>query len=170
MNTKYTSERLCCMIFKIKHEKLSTLILLIVSFIILCALSGVLAANDKMQWVIYITAVQLLVFVIFVIEQIISTFVDVEDRAITIKRLFIKKTIAYDEISDVQIERYKRMHKNHQVEYRMRMTIYLVNDKKVVLNDTAMAGKGLLLRSSVELPDRDVELYKVYQAIILKLN
>jgi hypothetical protein len=157
------------MIFKIKHEKLSLLIGLIVLFIVLCALSGVLAANDKMQWVIYLTVVQLIVFTVFVIEQIAGTFVAVEDRAITIKRLFTKKTIAYDEMSDVQIERYKRMHKNHQVEYRMRMKIYLANNKKVVLTDTAMEGNGLLLRSSRELPDDETELYKVYQAIMSKL-
>jgi len=90
-----------------------------------------------------------------------------------IKHLFTKKTIALSDINDVYTERYKRHHKNHYIEKRMRMVITLSNGRKIILTDTAMesaGGSGLLLRSSKELPDEEVTLYKVYQIINAKIH
>lgn len=161
------------MTFKIKHEKISILILLIFSFLLLSVLSFDFVVKEKYLLLFFSLILQLLLIVMFIIEQTTRTIINVDDEKVTIKHLFVKKRLDIKQISNIQTERYKRMHKNHFKECRMRMTIRLYNGQKVVLNDTAMKGMGtigVLTLNSNELPDEEIELYKAYQSIIAKLN
>lgn len=161
------------MAFKIKHEKLSILIFLIVSFLLLSVLSFFSVVEEKYLFLFFSLILQLLLIFLFIIEQTTRTVIYVDDETVTIKHLFVKKRLDIRQISNIQTERYKRRHKNHFKECRMRMTISLNNGKKVMLNDTAMKGIGtigVLTLSSAELPDEEIELYKAYQFMITKLN
>ena len=103
-----------------------------------------------------------------------------EGGTITVRRLFGKRQIALDSIRDVQIERYKRARKKkhsvvcnsggyHFLEHRLRMTVHTLNEKNLVLTDTAMTENGGILGSlfsTIEpLPDEEVPLYNAYQVI-----
>ena len=115
----------------------------------------------------------LVVIIVFAVSQSMSTAVIIEDGTVTIKKFIAKKTINIDEISDIQISRYERWHKNHYIEQRMRMVISLYEKKDIVLNDTAMAhtsALGLLATRYDELDDEDVTLYQVYQIIKSQMN
>ena len=161
------------MVFRIKHEKMSFLMLLIGLFILLCALSVFFIMSEMTFLYICTIILMCVVIALFFIEQIVRTVVTIEDDTLHIKHLFTKKTIALSDINDVYTERYKRHHKNHYIEKRMRMVITLSNGRKIILTDTAMesvGASGLMLRSSKELPDEEVTLYKVYQIINAKIH
>lgn len=155
--------------FRIRHEKITTVVLLISAFVIMCGLIMAFIMMDIPDLYLLLGFLLLLVIIIvFVVFQTKSTVIKIEDRTITINYVFAKKTINIDEISNIEISRYKRWHKNHYIEKRMRMTIGLYDKKSIVLNDTAMAHTevlGILSDRNSELPDEEVTIYQAYQMI-----
>ncbi len=161
------------MIFKIRYEKISNIIIFILSFMALSALTYFTAVKSKLHLSVYTVSLQIIITVIFVIVQSVRTTLIIDNDNLTIKHLIMKKVVPLSDITDVQTARYKRRHKNHYVEQRMKMVISLKGDKAIVLNDTAMAGiggKGLLLRNSRVLSDSEIELYKAYQAVMAAIH
>lgn len=160
------------MSFKIRNEKASSALLFIATFLLLLTVTYYAVIRGMHLLVICSTALECVCMLFFSVAQLIRTVVTINDDNITIKHLFFSKTIPFSDISDVQVERYKRRHRNGYIEQRMRMRLFLANGKKLVLNDTAMDNNGALsqlLRSSRVLPDEDVTIYKIFQAISEKI-
>ena len=191
--TFFQTERKVIMCFKIKHENTAVKIISIVSIILwfqaICLFCLIAEKADKMPlWLtlpfagimVLLTAASCLYFA----EQLIGTVITVEDGFVTVKHLFGTKRIAFSDISNVQIERYKRIRKKKSTlsphggymfaEQRLRMTISVMNGKPIVLTDTAMTAQGGLpggLFSTMEpLPDESVPLYNVYTLLLSYLN
>ncbi|MBR5723231.1 MAG: hypothetical protein IKX57_06330 [Oscillospiraceae bacterium] len=154
------------MTFRIRHEKISTVLILIAVFSLFCTLSFVFVVLEMTLGLICSVILMLVTIVLFILEQTVRTVVTVEDDAVTVRQICCKKRIAVHEISDIRTERYIRMRKRFFKEQRMRMVITLTNGKNIVLTDSAMADfGGVLLRESTALPDEEVPLYRAYQAI-----
>lgn len=160
--------------FKIRHENLAAYIMFILLFILIAGSICVLGIMDISEsYLLLGFFLDLVVIIVFAVSQSMSTAVIIEDGTVIIKKFIAKKTINIDEISDIQISRYERWHKNHYIEQRMRMVISLYEKKDIVLNDTAMAhtsALGLLATRYDELDDEDVTLYQVYQIIKSQMN
>ena len=181
------------MSFKIKHEKTAVKIISIVSIILwfqaVCGFCLISDAVDEMPpWLIVIFVVIIVLLLagscLYFAEQLIGTVITVEDGFVTVKHLFGTKQIAFSDISNVQIERYRRIRKKKStlsphggyqfMEERLRMTISVMNGNNIVLNDTAMTAQGGLpggLFSTMEpLPDESVPLYNAYTLLFSYLN
>ena len=160
--------------FRIRHEKIASVIIFILSFLLLGALTfAFITMNMPAPYLLCGLFLQLVVIIVFAAVQLSSTVITIEGRNVIINYVFAKKTISIDEISDVQISRYKRWHKNHYIEQRMRMAISLYGKKDIVLNDTAMAHTpvlGVLASRDDVLPDEEVVLYQVYQIIMSQMS
>ena len=111
------------MCFKIKHENTAVKIISIVSIILwfqaICLFCLIAEKADKMPlWLtlpfagimVLLTAASCLYFA----EQLLGTVITVEDGFVTVKHLFGTKRVAFSDISDVQIERYKRIRKKKE--------------------------------------------------------
>ncbi len=154
------------MTFRIRHEKISTVIILIAVFLFFCSLSFVFIVREMTIGLICSVILMLITIVLFILEQTVRTVIAVENGAVTVRQICCKRRIAVDEISDIRTERYIRMRKRFFKEQRMRMVITLTNGKNIVLTDSAMAAVGgVLLHESAALPDEEVPLYRAYQAI-----
>ena len=177
------------MYFEIKHEttwiKIVSAISCLLSFEAIMMFCLITENFEKVP--VWIIAVFILLMILlaaasalYFIEQAVGTRIVVEDGTITVRHLFGKSRITPDNIRDVQIERYRRARRKthtivckgggyHFLEYRLRMTIHMLNGKNVVLTDTAMTEKGGIfgsLFSTMEaLPDEAVPLYNAYQVI-----
>lgn len=181
------------MSFKIKHENTAVKIISIVSIILwfqaVCGFCMICDSFDEIPvWLILPFVVILILLLagscLYFAEQLIGTVITVEDGFVTVKHLFGKKRIAFSDISNVQIERYRRIRKKKNIltprggyqfmEQRLRMTISVVNGKNIVLTDTAMTATGGLpggLFSTMEpLPDEAVPLYNAYSLLLSYLN
>lgn len=160
------------MSFKIQNQKLSSALLFIATFLLLFTVTYFAAIRGMYFGIMCASALQLLCMVFFTVSQMIRTVVTINDDNITIKHLFFSKIIPVSDIADVQVERYKRRHRNGYIEQRMRMKLFLSNGKKISLNDTAMDSNSILntlLRTSRILSDEEVTIYKVFQAISEKI-
>lgn len=155
------------MIFRVKHENIISLVLLILSFLVFGGLSFVFVVKEMpAPFLMSMLVLQCTAIIMFAVLQTKKTVITVGNKTITIKYAFSKKTFNIGEIYDIRIDRYERRHKSHYIEKRMRMTLNLLNGKSIVLNDTAMSGTGgVLTIASREVSDEYVELYKAYQAI-----
>ena len=174
--------------FKIKHEKTAVRIISVVSVILwfqaVCGFCLLCDALDEVPVWLILPFVVIMVLLIaasclYFAEQLIGTVITVEEGFVTVKHLFGKKRIAFSEISNVQLERYRSIRKKKTTlsphggyqffEERLRMTISVMNGKNIVLTDTAMRATGGLpggLFSTMEpLPDEEVPLYNAYQFI-----
>ena len=160
--------------FRIRHEKIASIIIFILSFLLLGVLTfAFITMNMPAPYLLCGLFLQLVVIIVFAAVQLSSTVITFEGRNVIINYVFAKKTISIDEISDVQISRYERRHKNHYIEQRMRMAISLYGKKDIVLNDTAMAHTpvlGVLASRYDVLPDEEVALYQVYQIIMSQMS
>lgn len=160
--------------FRIKHEKLLTVVFLILSFIFLGGLSmAFLILDIPALYLLCVLVLQFIAIIVFIVVQSASTVITIRGRIIDIKYVFSKDRIIIDEIKDIQIDRYKRWHKNHFIEQRLKMTLTLVDDRTIVLNDTAMVRTpvlGIMARRDDVLPDEQVVLYQVYQLIKSQMN
>ncbi len=122
---------------------------------------------------------------LYFIEQAVGTRIAVDSETITVRYLFGKRRIAPDSIRDVQMERYQRVRRKkhsivcksggyHFLEHRLRMTVHMLNERDLVLTDTAMTETGGIfgsLFSTMEpLPDEVVPLYQAYRSILSMLN
>ena len=160
--------------FRIRHENLAAYIMFILAFILIAGsicVSGIMDVSES--YLLLGFFLELVVILVFAVVQSMSTVVIIEDGAVTIKKFIAKKTINIDEISDIQISRYERWHKNHYIEQRMRMVISFYDKKDIVLNDTAMAhtsALGILASRYDVLPDEEVALYQVYQIIMSQMS
>lgn len=111
--------------------------------------------------------------ILYFVEQAVGTTIVIEDKTIIIKYIIRRKKIAVRNICNLNIEKYKRIRPGNRyrrgyTEYRMKMTMELLNGKKLVLTDraTAVIKGGLLqLAEYREVPDEDVNLYKAHAAI-----
>lgn len=154
------------MCFRIRHEKIGEVLVLIFLFLLLTVLSFVFIIKEMQLLLVCTLVLMLAVIILFILEQTVRTVIEIADHAVTVRRLFGKKRIAVSDISDVQITHYTRRRKRVHLEQRMRMTISLQNAKKLVLTDSAMMHTGgLQLSSSAILPDEDVPLWQAYQQI-----
>lgn len=156
--------------YKIKHENKIIIIIELIALLILLIMVFFLSSLPLWSFFIVIGVMIAYPF-IYLFERAVGTSVIIRENDMIIKYLIRKKTIAFDEIDDVQIKRYKRRRHHHE-EYRMRMTINLKCGKKTTLSDTAGAIKsvtGFLLSTPEELPDEEVKLYKIYQEIKSRL-
>ena len=154
------------MIIRIRHERLSIALTLIAVFQLLCILAFVFLVKDMLPGAICTLILLLVTIILFVLEQTVKTAVAVEEDAVTVRHLFLKKRIEVSEIRDVRLERYTRSHKNHYKEQRLRMTVSGVSGQKIVLTDSAMAERGGIQFSRYAvLPDEEVPLYEIYQRI-----
>ncbi len=156
------------MTFRIKHENKLYLIIPLIS-ILLLFLFVFLNVIPFLFFVLFDIIISLF-FILYFVEQIVGTAIVIEDRTVTIKYLLGREIIAIEEICNLDIEPYQRYRRGNAcyTEYRMRMTINLLSDKKIVLTDKATAVKGtagFLLNIRERVPDEDVELYKAYQII-----
>ncbi|MDD5947591.1 MAG: hypothetical protein PUC41_07350 [Oscillospiraceae bacterium] len=155
--------------FRIRHEKLSAVIMIILLFVLIAGLTMALIIMDlPEQYWLWGFVLQFVVIIVFAVVQSTSTVITIEDGTVQIRHLFAKRMFHIAEISDLQISHYKRWHKNHYIEQRMRLTIRFGDKKDVVLNDTAMVHTpvfGILATRNDVLPDEDVTLYQVYQII-----
>ena len=131
--------------FRIRHEKIASVIIFILSFLLLGVLTfAFITMNMPAPYLLCGLFLQIVVIIVFAAVQLSSTVITIEERNVIINYVFAKKTISIDEISGVQISRYERWHKNHYIEQRMRMAIRLYGKKDIVLNDTAMAHTPVL--------------------------
>ena len=160
--------------FKIKHE---TFFYLIVSLISMSISLMFLSLNTDACILICLAffVVADLFIVFHIIEHIAGITIVIQDKTVIIKSFLKRRKIAVSEISNLHIEKYSRYrHKpSAHTEYRMRMTIELFNNKKIVLTDNATAVnnvEGFLLSKYEEAPDEDVSLYKAYQIIKCEIN
>ena len=170
------NEKGIIMVFKIKHETKAVLILGLVSALLFCLLIFTMTLNPP-TWVLlaFIAAASAgmtATVVLYFTEQIVGTSVIVEDDTVTIKGLFGKKRIDIGDISNIDIEPYKRHRHSRSTgtytEYRMRMRISVNSGKDIVLTDgaTTMNGmKGFIFAKREQMPDEDVSLYKAYTVI-----
>ena len=157
------------MVFRIRHENFCLLMAMIAAFLLLIVVACVCIVHE--QTLVLICTLILLcgIMILFALVQTVRTKIVVSDDAVVIRHLLIRKKIAMDEIRDVRIERYSRLHKVAYREQRMRMVITTDRDKKTVLTDKAMAGigkTGLLHIGSDVLPDDAVPLYQAYRFIV----
>ncbi|WP_028520929.1 hypothetical protein [Ruminococcus flavefaciens] len=165
------------MIFKIRHETKTVLLITLAAMLLFFALMFISVYSLKLILLsLPFLAVSLVCSLLYFIEQAVGTTLIVEDSELTIKRLWKRDTIALSDINDVRIEPYKR-HRHPSrgaayTEFRMRMTIDVENNGEIVLNDKATGIKsaaGFLLGRRERIPDEDVPLYKAYQVIQSKL-
>ena len=156
--------------YKIKHENKIIIFIELIAFLILIIM--IFFASSLPLWSFFLVIAVMIAYpFVYLTERAVGTSVIIRDDDMIIKYPIGKKTIAFDEIADVQIKRYKRRRHHHE-DYRMRMTIKLKSGKKTTLSDTAGAIKGVtgfLLSTPEELPDEDVSLYKIYQEIKARL-
>jgi len=159
--------------FKIKHEEKIIQITALVSFLLIFVTAFIPFDLIRVPGIIITVALSVISALLYFIEQAVGTVISVEDSYISVKHLFIRKKIDFYEISDVNIERYERSRKQGRyggryTEYRMRMTISMLNDKDIVLTDTATTVRGLsgfLLNRHERLDDDEVHIYQAYQMI-----
>ena len=108
--------------FRIRYEKIASVIIFILSFLLLGVLTfAFITMNMPAPYLLCGLFLQLVVIIVFAAVQLSSTVITIEGRNVIINYVFAKKTISIDEISDVKISRYERWHKNHYIEQRMRM-------------------------------------------------
>ena len=165
------------MIFKIRHETKAVLFITLTAMLLFFALMFISVYSMKLIFVsLPFLAVSLICSLLYFIEQAVDTTLIVEDSELTIKRLWKRDTIFLSDINDVRIEPYKRYRHPSRgaayTEFRMRMTIDVENNGKIVLNDKATGIKsaaGFLLGRRERIPDEDVPLYKAYQVIQSRL-
>lgn len=159
------------MTFRIRHESIIEVLILVGLFLLLLTAAFMFIVREMTAAVIITLILSIAVIIMIAAALTAKTMIDVGEQTVTVTRLFMKKTFAVSDIRDLRIERYTRWHKNHYKEQRMRMTVLLGNGKKTVLTDTAMENSGgFLLRSSRELPDEDVPLFRAYQLIQANRN
>ena len=159
------------MTFQIRHESIIEVLILVGLFLLLLTAAFMFIVREMTAAVIITLILAIAVIILIAVALTAKTLIDVGEQTVTVTRLFMKKTFAVSDIRDLRIERYTRRHKNHYKEQRMRMTVLLGNGKKTVLTDTAMESTGgFLLRSSRELPDEDVPLFRAYQLIQANRN
>lgn len=152
--------------FKIRHEQKWIIIAIFIALFLVFRLSFFLGFTI---WMLLVDiAVLIISMLLFFAEQIVGTSVLVEEDMITIKYLLNKRKIAVSEISNLNIESYKRMRRRgggaFYEDYRMRMTITLYDGKRFILTDSAMKS-GFALVNPEKLPDSDVPLYMAYTVI-----
>lgn len=163
------------MCFRIKNENKIIPILAVVS---LC--SAFLPAFLPV-WCLYLSLGLVILFAFMsLFDRTVGTTLVIEDRIIKVRTIFGAKKIPVDGISHIQIERYRRWRKRYHTirldgvkdscaEYRMRMTINMNNNKKVVLTDSAISSRDVmsyLSCSFYELPDEEIPLFNAYQYIL----
>ena len=159
------------MSFKIRHEQRSISIILIVSLLLLCGLSCFFIVNDMYLRLQFNLILQILLLAVLIIEQNVRTVITVDDDTVEIKHIFKRITLDIGQISDIQAERYQKVHQKNDIEPRFRMIISLDSGKKVLLNDTAAAGGipfGILSYRRKKLPLNKIELFKAYRFIMKK--
>lgn len=121
------------------------------------------------EWILYPSIYgTTLLMMLYPLGEAIGTTVIVEADAVTIKYILCKRRIDTTDISNLDIESYKRMRRRgggaFYPDYRMRMTFTFSDGKKVVLTDKATKS-GLALVNPEKLPDSEVPLYMAYTAI-----
>lgn len=108
------------MCFRIRHEKISEVLVLIFLFLLLTVLSFVFIIKEMQLLLVCTLVLMLAVIILFILEQTVRTVIEIADHAVTVRRLFGKKRIAVSDISDVQITHYTRRRKRVHLEQRMR--------------------------------------------------
>ena len=159
-------------VFKIRHESRGLYIALTVVMIFWAIGLFCLPFSESdifQSWTLWVniasTAVLIVCALLFFIYKAAGVKVRLSEEKVTIRSLFGKRTIAYKDITSVHVERYKSIRRRrHADKYRMRLRIYGVSGRPVVLTDNATSARGLmgLLGIFEELPDQDVPLYGVY--------
>lgn len=154
--------------FKIRHEQKW-----IITSLLICGLLYFLLLLSLLigfpVWLLYVNTIAVTVLMLlYFLEQIVGTTVIVEADAVTIKYILCKRRIDTADISNLDIESYKRMRRRgggaFYPDYRMRMTFTLSGGKKVVLTDKA-TNSGLALVNPEKLSDSEVPLYMAYTVI-----
>ena len=182
------------MYFEIKHETTWVKIVSAVScllsveaIIVFCLITENFETLPVWLIAVFVLLMILLIAAsaLYFIEQAVGTRIAVEGETITVRRLFGKRQIIPESICDVEIARYRRARRKkhsvvrnsggyHYLEHRLRMTVHMLNEKDLVLTDTAMTETGGIFGSwfsTIEpLPDEAVPLYQAYQIILSMLN
>lgn len=117
-------------------------------------------------------ALMFLFMILFFVDKAIGVVIDVDDTTVKVSSLFVRRKIAIDEISDMEIEDYKR-NVVREMEYRMKLTIFYGSGKRLVLTDNASEINGLMGFVTGErdiLPDQDVTVYQACQYIESKMR
>ncbi len=99
------------MCFRIRHEKISEVLVLLSLFLLLTVLSFVFMIKEMQLLLVCTLVLMLAVIILFILEQTVRTVIEIADHAVTVRRLFGKKRIAVSDISDVQITHYTRRRK-----------------------------------------------------------
>ena len=156
------------MIFKIKHEH--EWILRIMPFCILIIFASAFAfVYGFPEWILYpsIYGTSLLM-ILYPLGQAIGTSVIIEADAVTIQYIIYKRRISPCDISNPDIEAYRRNHRKKSgytyTTYHLQMTIWLCDGKKVTLNQRVSKSDYELVKSGNQ-PDSEVQLYMAYTAI-----
>lgn len=154
--------------YKIRHEQKWILITVLIS-VLLFFVFVITTALRFPIWLLFADlAVLILSMLLYFLEQIAGTSLQIEEKSVTIRHLLRKQKITVSEISDLQIEPYQRMRRRGGSaavpDYRMRMTITRTDGKKIILTDKA-SESGLTFGNPRRLPDSEVPLYMAYEAI-----
>ena len=121
------------------------------------------------EWILYPSIYgTTLLMMLYPLGEAIGTSVIVEADAVTIKYIIYKRIIPLCDISNPDIEVYRRTHRNKggstHTTYHLKMTIWLCDEKKVTLNQRVSKSDYELVKSGNK-PDSEVPLYMAYTAI-----
>lgn len=159
-------------VFKIRHESRALYIAITAAMIFwLIGLFCIPFAErgTLLSWNLWVsiasTVVLLVCALLFFIYKAAGVKVRLGEENVTIRSIFSKRTISYRDITSVHVDRYMSIRRRRRAEkFRMRLHIYGISGKPVVLTDNATGSHGVmgLLGIIDELPDQDVPLYGVY--------
>ena len=151
------------MTFRIKHENIILVVIAVIAMVIMMLIMFIFPGVPKSVIIGDMSLMTACLF-LYVLEKGVGTEVRIEGRQLIIKPLFIAKSIAIDDICDLEIKRNYRTTRSGS-EYRVTLTIYLTNDSEVILTDAGGKRSATVFGRQEPLPDDDIPLYQLYQVL-----